>query len=244
MFLRNKAVNLKDLQPQKGAECNMTEEFQIFLLVAVIPALILFLIYLIKKEIKEIDSTIVEYLKKAVPEPMQEYEKAGIKKDYVFSFLCGFLTTGLFFAILTALIDKIVFSVFEDRNLLFVDYSHIYFGITSALNACTLGFGILVPLLWMIRDKKHLQTKALLVKQPVYVHSTSSLSTSYGNRTAYLVYWDRKRGRLRAKTVQIKGFEEENGKLFSGEFVLCATEEKKTKIRFLSLLTKKQRDIL
>ena len=84
----------------------MTEEFQMFLLVAVIPALILFLIYLIKKEIKEIDSTIVEYLKKAVPEPMQEYEKAGIKKDYVFSFLCGFLTTGLFFAILTALIDK------------------------------------------------------------------------------------------------------------------------------------------
>ena len=220
------------------------EYFQIFLLIAVIPALIMFLIYLIKKEIKEIDPTIVDYLKNTVPEPMQEYEKAGIKKDYAFSFLCGFLTTGLLFTILTAIIEKIVFSVFDDRRIPFEDYGLIYYGITSALNACTLIFSILGPFLWIIRDKKHLQTKAMLVKLPAYVHSTSSLSTSYGNRTTYLVYWDGKHESLRAKTVQIKRFESENGKLFSGEFVLIATEEKKTKLRFLSLLKKKPRDIL
>ena len=79
---------------------------------------------------------------------------------------------------------------------------------------------------------------AELVKQPAFVHSTSSLSTSYGNRTAYLVYYDRKKDRLRAETVTINKFEKENGRLHAGEFVLVVIEKRKLYIQCVSILKK------
>ena len=78
----------------------------------------------------------------------------------------------------------------------------------------------------------------MLVKLPAFVHSTSNLSTSYGNRTAYLVYYDRKKDSLRAKTVPIKKFESANERLQTGEFVLIAVEEKNTRTKFVNIFKK------
>ena len=212
----------------------MTEKFQIFLLLAVIPVLIFVWVRIRINEITKIDPHILEYLKTVTPQPMQETEKADIKKNYIAPLVFGFISIWLFSEILNICIERICFSNGSNTRESVIIYSQI----TLVISLCGFVLGFIVPLLWSLWDKKRIQRKTNLVKLPAYVHSTSNLSTSYGNRTAYLIYFDRYKEKIRAKTVQIKRFESENGSLYKGEFVLIAAEDKKTKIRFVNIFKK------
>jgi len=88
------------------------------------------------------------------------------------------------------------------------------------------------------RAKLALYSDAELVMQPAFVHYTSSLSTIYGNRTAYLVYYDRKKERLRAQTIAINKFEKENDSLQAGDYVLVVIEKRKHYLQCVSILQK------
>lgn len=213
---------------------NIIDYIQMGLLVLVVPALILVLVYIRRKDIKKYDEKIGDCLKGANPQPMQEYEKSGIKKSYVTSFVCGFFLIGILCTILEECVQSIVFSerIYNKEKVI------VYSMISLAITVSRLVIGIIGPLLWIAWDKKRLLTRAELVKLPAYVHSTSSLSTSYRNRTAYLLYFDRKKGKLRTKTVTINHFEAANGRLHAGEFIFVVAEERKTKLRFVSALKK------
>jgi len=216
---------------------NAMDYIQMGMLIFVIPALIVFLICYRKKENKKTDSKIQEYLKCTVPEPIQEYEKGNVKKSYAISFVCGFFSI----SILDVIVTKFIYIFFDPERIeRSIDVALMYSTITLAINAGMFIFSFVGPLLWIAWDKKRLQTKATLVKQPTYVHSTSNLSSSYRNKSAYLLYWDRKAGKLRAKTVMIKQFESEYGELHAGEFVCIAAEEKKAKVKFICALHKIQ----
>ena len=211
-----------------------TDYIQIFLLVVVVPALIMVLIYIRRKQIQQIDTNILSFLKNAIPQPIQEHEKSGIQKNYLIPCICGFFIIRILGEILMLCVERIVFSerIFISERVL------TYSRITPVIAVSELVIGIIGPLLWSFWDKKRIQTKAELVKIPAYVHSTSNLSTSYNNPTAYLVYYDRTKERLRTKTVQIKRFESENGELFGGDFVLIVVEERNTRIRFVNIFKK------
>lgn len=214
---------------------NYIDYIQISLLVVVVPALILVLIYVRRKEIKQIDTNIESFLKNITPQPMQEYEKSNLNKSYVTAFVCGFFLIEILFTIVETCIERVFFS---HKNLIALETGLVYAVISLVIKVSGLVIGIIGPLLWISWDKKRIQTKAELVKLPAFVHSTSNLSTSYGNRTAYLVYYDRKKDRLRAKTVPIKKFESANGRLQTGEFVLIAVEEKNTRTKFVNIFKK------
>ncbi len=225
---------IKPIEIKEGIECDMTEGFQMFLLFAIIPILIFIWIHIRKKEINQIDSKIIDFLKNATPQPIPEHEKSGVKKSYVTSFVFGFISIWFLSEILNMCIERIYLSERIYIREKVVACSRI----TLLVSVCGLIFGLVGPLLWIAWDKKRIQTRAELIKLPAYVHSTSNLSTSYGNRTAYLIYFDRYKEKVRAKTVQIKQFESGNGRLHAEEFILIVAEDRNTKIRFVNIFKK------
>ena len=225
---------IKPIEIKEGIECDMTEGFQMFLLFAIIPILIFIWIHIRKKEINQIDSKIIDFLKNATPQPIPEHEKSGVKKSYVTSFVFGFISIWFLSEILNMCIERIYLSERIYIRERVVACSRI----TLLVSVCGLILGLVGPLLWISFDKKRIQTRAYLIKLPSYVHSTSNLSSSYDNRTAYLVYYDRYRDKLCAKTVQLKKFEKNNDTVHRGEFVIIAAEDRKTKLRFVNIFKK------
>lgn len=214
---------------------NIIEYIQIGLLVFVVPALIFVLYRIRKNELLRIDTTVIDHLKNAVSEPMQDYEKLSIDKRYVTSFVVGLFLIQIIFTILETCIER---AFFYDKHLVSLETRLVYSVIGLAIKMIGLVVSLIGPLLWISWDKKRIQTKAVLIKMTAYVHSTSNPSTSYNNRTAYLVYYDRYKDKLCAKTVQLNKFEKKNGRVHKGEFVLIAVEERNTKIRFVNIFKK------
>ena len=165
---------------------------------------------------------------------MQQHERSELKKSYITSFVCGFFLI----TILDEILTSCIYRFFTLEKIITSKEAVLYSIIKVAIRASMLIISIIGPLLWIAWDKKRLQTKATLVKQLAYIHSTSNLSSSYHNRSAYLLYWDRKKGKLRAKNVMIKQFESEHEKLYAGEFLYIAAEERKATVRFVCALKK------